>query len=183
MTPSIGWNRGGERASRWGRSEFPFWPTQRPKTKHWWLLIWTSSAAKIKSQGPWLQRRGSACWGERRRFNKNGKAKWNPERLLLFICQTKSSTTVFFYIFREEFDECQLSSALPPHLCLIHSSSCPRSLCSPEWNWHLWKRAIRTEQCYGALYGHFIEPQRYFIDAWNNASAEPKQAIWKPGRN
>lgn len=129
-------NRGRERGSSgWGRGESPLWPTQRPKTKHWWLLIWTSSAAKIKSQGPWLQCRGSSCWGERQCFNKTSKAKLNPWRILLFTCWTKSCTTVFLYICREKFDECQLSLALGPHPCFIHCSF--RPLYSPEWNWHL----------------------------------------------
>lgn len=114
-------NRGRERgSSRWGRGESPLRPTQQSKTKHWWLLIWTSSAAKIKSQGPWLQ-----CWGWRQHFNKTSKAKWNPGRILLFVCWTKSCTTVFLSICREKFDECQLSLALGPHPCFIHSSFLP----------------------------------------------------------
>lgn len=39
------------------------------------------------------------------------------------------------------------------------------------------------KQCYGGPYSHFIGPQWYFIDAWNNVSVQPKQAIWKPRRN
>lgn len=174
MTPSIRCNRGKERGSSWREGWIPLWPTQRPKTKHWWLLIWTSSAAKIKSQGPWLQ-----CWGERRRFNKTSKAKWNPGRILLFICWTKSCTTVFLYICREKFDECQLPLALGPHPSFIQSSFLPPV---PVFSWMkltLVEGAIRMEQCYGAPYSHFIGPQWYFIDAWNNASVQLKQAIWK----
>lgn len=50
------------------------WLTQWPKTKHWWLLIWTSSAAKIKSQV-----RG--CNAEAPRAGERGATLTRPARL------------------------------------------------------------------------------------------------------
>lgn len=61
----------------------------------------------------------------------------------------------------------------------IHASFLPTV---PVFSWMkltLVEEAIRVEQCYGAPYSHFIGPQWYFIDAWNNVSVQPKQAIWK----
>lgn len=152
---------------------------QRPKTKHWWLLIWTSLAAKFKSQGPWLHCQSSWCWAERQHFNKTSAAKWNPWRILLHINWTKSCTAAFLSICQEKFDKSQPTLALIPHPNFIQSSFL---LLVPVFFWMeltLVEGAIRMEQCYGAPYGHFMEPHWYFIDAWNNATVQPKQPIWK----
>lgn len=120
-----GWTEG----DRGGVSIY-VWPKQWPKTKQWWLLIWTSLAAKIKSQGPWLQHQSSSYWGKRQHFNKTSTAKWNPGRIVLFTPSTKSCTTVYLSICWEKFDKCQSGTASLISFILLF---CPGSLNSSEW--------------------------------------------------
>ncbi len=130
-TSSMIYNKGTERGSiSWRRGESPVWPTQQPKPNT--DGYWSGPLQLLK-----LRVRVLGCNAEAPPVNETSKAKRNPRRILLFICWTKSCTTIFLYICWEKFDECQLSLTLCPHSCFIQSFFCPQSLYSPEWNWHL----------------------------------------------
>lgn len=141
------------------------------ETKHWWLLIVTSSAANIKVR--------VLCCSETMRDNALTRLAKLNEIQRDFCCSSANKVlhdSVFIHVLEKKFDECQFSTALRPHHYFIHA---PFLTPVPVYSWiklTLEEKAIKMKQCYGGLYSHFNGPQWYFMDA---TSKQPKQAIWK----
>lgn len=108
--------------------------------------------------------------------NKSSKAKWNPRRIL--PNKVLHDSTLLHLSGKDWWVSAFFGPWPPPY---FHSFI--RLLCLGPGFLQNETGAIRKKQCYGVPCGYFIGPQWYFIDAWNNASAQPKQAIWKPWRN
>lgn len=167
-----------EGSSRWGRGEPPFDRRSGPKpnTDGYWSGPLQLLKLRVRVLGCDAEEKGNTLTRAARLNEIQGEsfcssAEQSPARQYSDPSVGRSLMNVGF---PWPSAPTLLSFSLLPY---------PRPLYSTEWNWHLWMGAIRMKQCYGAPYGGFIGPQWYFIDAWNNASAQPKQAIWKPWRN
>lgn len=170
-------------SSRAGRGEPPFDRQSDPKPNN--DGYWSGPLQLLK-----LRVRVFGCNAKAPHAKERGNTLTTPVRLneihQEFCCSSAEQSLAWRYSYTSvgrSLMNVSSPSPLAPTIASFILIFCPQSLYSPEWNWHLRIQAITMKQCYGGPYGHFIGPQWYFIDAWNNASVQPKQAICKPRRN